>query len=234
MCMETKSHFYYLIGVIEMRKCLFSLLFFVVTVYFALSPSFASAATNDSGEGKFISPESVGNGVAVLTIFASSDASGSSFSTDGHAWITVSNTSSSNITVGKFAGVAPGKLVSLGTWGNKSEHTGLWYNLEALFVSQGAYNNRVSLSIDLNASQLSSINSVIANSDTWSLTNNCASFATKVWNTVAAVKLSGSTPTSLRDDIKKKFGYVTNLSFSSSYAVYYANGTGAPIRSKVY
>lgn len=86
----------------------------------------------------------------------------------------------------------------------------------------------------LNAAQLATVNNLIANSDSWSYTNNCSEFAQKIWNAVSSVKVDNgtlNTPTALRNSIMSKSGYTSGLGFSQSYAVYYANGTGTPIRS---
>ncbi|MFJ7917286.1 MULTISPECIES: hypothetical protein [unclassified Lysinibacillus] len=211
-------------------------------VLVAFSPLKAFASTDviaepTLGETTDIVPFAKTNAVAGLTIYASSDAdNGSSIpSTSGHAWITVSNYKSTSISVGKLSGIAQYKLISVGTWGNKSEHTGLWYGLESKFVSQGAYSNRVSLSMDLTQAQLDTINSKIINGDSWSTLNNCSSFAVDVWNSVSSVKLSAGstikTPTTLGDSIKSKTGYVSGLGFTHTYKVYYANGTGSPSQS---
>ncbi|MDO3680816.1 hypothetical protein [Paenibacillus ehimensis] len=174
--------------------------------------------------------------VANLRIFASSDASGSSIpSIDGHAWIVLTNYQSSAATFGRLSGIGQYKSVSVGTWGNKSEHTGLWYNLEAKYVSSyNAYPGRVSLSMDLDAGQLATVNSLIINNDAWSTFNNCSDFASKVWNAVSSTKLSNGsfhTPTALRDSIKAQSWYVSASPFSYDYVVYYAQGTGTPVRS---
>ena len=227
-----------------MKKILFStlLLFSLVLLTFSPLKAFASTditaelAPSSSAETLDLEPFAETNAVAGLTIYASSDSdNGSSIpSTSGHAWITVSNYKSSSITVGKLSGIAQNKLLSVGTWGNKSEHTGLWYGLESKFVAQGSYSNRVSLSMDLTQAQLDTINSKIVNGDSWSTLNNCASFAVDVWNSVSSVKLSAGTiktPTNLRDSIRSKTGYVNGLRFAHTYQVYYANGTGTPTKS---
>ena len=67
--------------------------------------------------------------VAIMRIFAINDGGRSSFNTSGHAFLSIKNISSSTITVGGLS-VGSGKTVTVGTWGNKNEHTGLWYNLE--------------------------------------------------------------------------------------------------------
>jgi hypothetical protein len=63
-------------------------------------------------------------GIATLTIFADPTSStigssGLSYDMGTHAFITVKNISTSNITVGKLGSIAPGKTVSIGTWVTK-------------------------------------------------------------------------------------------------------------------
>lgn len=187
--------------------------------------------------------------VAILTIFADpgSSTTGSSGG-DGtsnfgvHAFITVKNNSSSNIDVGKLTAIAPGKTVSLGTWGNKTEHKGLWYNLESYFVyKSAAYSGRVSISYGLNSTQLNTLNNFITNNDSWSKLSNCSTFASKAWNSIASTdyKVSAgvpNTPKKLANDIKSKwsFEYLTKAPVPWNYSVYYASGTGTPKLSATY
>jgi hypothetical protein len=174
--------------------------------------------------------------VAELSIYADSGSS-SSWSTDGHAWITIKNISSSNITVGYFGNIAPNKMMSLGTWGNKNEHTGLWYDLESYFYSNiNAFTTSKSISMSINATQLNTVNSYILNHDSWSVLNNCSSFACGLWNSVSSTQLSAgipNTPTSLRISIINSGYYVyTGRAMSWDYIVYYAQGSGSvPIAS---
>ncbi|NOY35832.1 MAG: hypothetical protein GXP44_02850 [bacterium] len=192
-------------------------------------------------------PLSATGAAAVITIFAdaTSDGSGSSggsgFGFGTHAFITVKNVSSGNIQVGKFSNIAPGKTMSLGTWGNKSEHTGLWYNLESYFIqSYGYYSNRVSTSYIMTASELANLNSYIINNDYWSLLTNCSSFAASAWNSAVDPSYSLSagtpnTPSNLADNLMAKFpGYQTGAAVPWDYIVYYAQGTGTPIPSSIY
>jgi hypothetical protein len=185
---------------------------------------------------------------AILTIFAdpSSGGTGSSGGGSGslfgtHAFITIKNNSTSSITIGRLSGIAPGKTVSVGTWGNTAEHKGLWYNLEGYFVSKYSfYSGRVSVNYLLSSSQLSTLTSFIINNDSWSLTYNCSSFAVGAWNKVvdSYARLSAGVPNSpkaLAASIKSKFpGYSTGANVPWNYVVYYANGTGTPIKSTVY
>lgn len=182
---------------------------------------------------------------AILTIFAVSSGTISS-SIAGHGFITVKNVSTGGLTinVGKFSGIASGKTMSLGTWDSSvtTEHRGLWYDLEAYkLYKNGAFSGRVSVSYLLNASQINNLNNYIINHDSWSLTSPCSSFAVNAWNSVvdSSYQLSAgipSTPTNLRNNIQSKFKsqYMTNGPIPYDYVVYYANGTGAPIRSNVF
>lgn len=236
-----------------MRKIFSSLVFSVIMLFVFSQQAFASDFTSESQavsqENASVQPTGINSSIVVplainpgvsagLSIYASSDAGGSSIpSASGHAFVTISNYKTTSISVGKLSGISQYKTVSVGTWGNKTEHTGLWYNLEALFTSQGSYPNRVSLSMDLTDAQLATVNALIVNGDSWSTSNNCSSFAEKIWNSVSSTQLSNgtfNTPTALRDSIKSKSGYKTGLAFSYNYLAYYANGTGTPLRSTQY
>lgn len=89
--------------------------------------------------------------------------------------------------------------------------------------------NRVSLSMSVTQSDIDTINSIISNNDTWSVTNNCSSFAVKVWNSVSSNTLSAgspNTPTSLMSSIKSKSGYQTGRSIGNTTPIgYVSNGS---------
>lgn len=185
--------------------------------------------------------------VAIITIFADgvtqgTGSSGGGSSTFGtHAFITVRNMADTAITVGRLSGIRPGKTVSVGTWGNKSEHKGLWYNLEGYFVSKyGAYSSRVSAAYLISSAQMSTLTTFIRSNDSWSVSSNCSSFAVGAWNKVvdSYARLSAgvpNTPKNLASSIKSKFSsYSTRAKVPYDYAVYYAVGSGAPQKSKTY
>lgn len=180
--------------------------------------------------------------VATVRVFADPTkstvgSSGLEINLGTHAWITVSNISDNNITVGKFS-VAPGKTMALGTWGNQSEHIGLWYNLESYKIkNNSAYGNRVSLRVDITSSSLSTLNSHMIGRDKWTRTNNCSSFAVTSWNKICSTTLSAgviNTPLNLANSIKGVSGYATGASVPHHYKVYYANGSNSPVLSTVY
>ncbi len=181
--------------------------------------------------------------VAAVRIFADpttskpTQSSGHSLNLGNHAFITVSNISSSTIVVGKF-NVAPGKTLSLGTWGNKAEHTGLWYNLESYMIkTQNFYSNRVSAKVNITQSNLNVLNSHIIGFDRWSELTNCSSFAASSWNSVAFPAVSAgviNTPKNLASSIKNINSSVSGGAVPFDYIVYYANGSGTPSPSTIF
>jgi len=164
--------------------------------------------------------------VASVTIYA--DPTGT-FGT--HAFISIINHSASSKKVGYY-NIAPNEEITLGTWGNKKEHKGIWYNLEEYFIcTYGSYSNRTSITIDINSTQLAKINSFVLANDTWSSTNNCASFAAKLWNSLGDVQVDpGTVPTpgGLASSINKISWHQYNrpLPSCSKSKIYYTNGTG--------
>lgn len=186
--------------------------------------------------------ETSSTSVASLRIFA--DKTSSTLGSSGlgidvgtHAWLTVTNISNKDITVGKFI-IKPGKTMALGTWGNKSEHKGLWYNLESYYVSKyDAYDNRVSLRVDLDQSWLDDLNTHMVGYDKWSVTNNCSSFAVSSWNLVCSDQLSAgviNTPKNLAGSIAKNSNHYENFPVPYDYVVYYANGSKTPVQSEIF
>lgn len=132
--------------------------------------------------------------------------------------------------------VGSGKTVTVGTWGNKNEHTGLWYNLEGYFQnSTNAYANAVSLRVDLSSNLLSTVSQNIKNNDSWTVLSNCSTFATKVWNSVCSTTVSAgvpNTPTATMQSIKSYSNlYSTGVGIPYFGTVYYGN---PPVASSVY
>lgn len=188
---------------------------------------------------------SASESVAILTIFSDPTSSyigisGHPIDVGTHSFITVKNISSSTITVGGLSGVAPNKMISVGTWGNKTEHTGVWYNLEEKFINEdNAYAGRVSLSYNMTQAELDNLNWYIKNDDVWMATRPCSTFAVEQWNYIVPSSLDvspgfPSTPKSLANSIKTKSGWTSGAPVSYDYVVYYAQGSGAPIRSTQY
>lgn len=169
--------------------------------------------------------------VGILTIFAYTNGE-PPLTERSHAFISFKNFTGESITVGGLS-VGRGKEITIGTWGNKSGHNGIWYNLESYYANtQGAYSTRVSLSMEVTRSQVNVINNLIRTKDFWTPVSNCSSFAVQVWNSVSTTELSAgipNTPNTLITSIKSKpnyetrraiqystpFGYVSNNIFYS-------------------
>lgn len=133
-----------------------------------------------------------------------------------HAWIQIVNTSSQNITVGRLQ-VAPNDSVTLGTYGNRPAHTGLWYNIESYAVNNSGskdytwMRSNIVKTTALTSTELLAVNSKINSSDSWTtLANNCSNFALKVWNAGPGTKLNVSgypTPYGLANAMKAAGNY---------------------------
>lgn len=173
---------------------------------------------------------------AIVSIFAydgnPSSSSSSFLNFNGHAFITIENLNANSIKAGKMTAYAY-ETVSLSTWGNKSQHNGLWYNLESYFANKGEYDGRVSLSRYTTSSELETLNSYINSHDSWSAFTNCSSFATGAWNTISSTKLSAgwiNTPSNLKGSIKKNsysinraIGYNSNVGYYTGDTFNYVN-----------
>ncbi|WP_257571178.1 Ig domain-containing protein [Streptomyces sp. NP160] len=180
--------------------------------------------------------------VAELTIYADGSAigEGSGGFRRGHAFLSVENLSGSALTVGRLS-LDPGKTITLGTWGNKDEHLGLWYNLEAAVIFHKS-NTYATTSIDtsLRQSQMATFNKTVLASDAYSKNlfrlNTCASFASRVWNSVAPRKLrvaQTAVPVLLARNLEALGGVAAasvGLPFDPAH-VWYGNGTAAPTLS---
>lgn len=179
-----------------------------------------------------------GDEIAHVRIFATAEPTeGSGPNLTGHAWITVANLSSSNITVGGFSGVGSYKEATVGTWSSwrTPEHNGVWYNYEGYTIR--TLGNRKNLHQYLTSSQLNSLNSFIKNNDGWSGLYNCASFARDAWNLNASTSMrltAGliNTPAGLLSSMQSKGGLSTNGNVAKDYAVHYRATN--PIRSQTY
>lgn len=147
----------------------------------------------------------------------------------GHAYISVKNTSSSNITVGYFT-LEPNKSVTVGSW-IQTCHNGMLYNIEKVYMELGRYQGRISLTTDITLTDLQPLSEYILKNDRWTFSKNCSYHATKMFNTVANdsdkvdLKTSLITPSKLYKYInainssKKEFDKV--LSDSSENKMYF-------------
>ena len=135
--------------------------------------------------------------VAVLQLFTTYHPKDNTLvNTDGHAFLCIRNVSDHDLDVGGRM-IAPGTGVTVGTRGNRPEHTGIWYNLESYYIYYlpDFYPNRHSMQVSLNEEQLAAVNDALAASDKWSALNNCIAFVSSVWNAVCSDELHPALPT---------------------------------------
>lgn len=99
------------------------------------------------------------------------------------------------------------------------------------------YSSRIQVLVNIDSTALATLTEYIVNHDSWSLTNNCSSFAVGGWNQICSTTLSAgviNTPTNLKNSIINTGLSSTGISVPYNYVVYYANGSNTPIRSNVY
>jgi hypothetical protein len=192
-----------------MYKKIHLLLIAVMTILMGSSLSIATAHATEPFESY-----AVIDTVATMRIVSISTGTGSSFSgpnISGHAFLIISNDRSTAITVAGLSVPANGE-VSVGTFGNKNNGNGVYLNVEE-YYGGASYAGRVSLSLGLTASQLTTVNSTISSNNSWSATSDCSTFASRVWNSVSTTQLSAgtiNTPAGLGTSIKSVSSYTTN------------------------
>lgn len=163
--------------------------------------------------------EAASSNVATVKIYSIGKvSSGASSNNLGHTWITIKNTTSKTITVGRY-NLCKGCTVSAGTFGNK-RHNGVYYNLEGYYnnLDSSQFENTVSLSENVTAKELSWITRSIKNNDNWSKGNNCSDFALRIWNYISPSSkdiypFGVDTPTGVEKKIKAIKGHGTGFSF---------------------
>ena len=152
-----------------------------------------------------------------------------------HAWISIKNTSSADLSVLGFS-LKPGSELYLGTYGNLSNGNGLYWSHEPYAAThQGeTYTGRVSLTQDISSSQLTTLANWVKAHNLWTLIGNCSWFAASAWDTVAATKVSAGrfipTPSQLKASITSLSGWVLNKpwgTWGSSWGRYSSSSSGA-------
>lgn len=139
----------------------------------------------------------------------------SSVGLNGHTFLIFKNIGNSEITIGHMP-LEAGDSVTIGTFGNRSAHEGIWYNIEGY---GGATPPTYALLTGVTYGELIDINKAINDHDSWSITDNCSSFAVDVWNAGNSGKtLSGGNPAAVVNSIKRQDGYTTNPTIPSKSA----------------
>ena len=127
----------------------------------------------------------------------------------GHVFLIVTNRLNYEITIGHFP-VGAGESITIGTFGDRSAHTGIWYNIEGCL---GVLSDctTYALATALTVTELKAVNNKINELDDWSITENCSYFAVNVWNaTPTSQTVSGWNPAAVVSSIKSYDGYLTN------------------------
>ena len=205
----------------------------LIYYYNILGDGFINLSLKDSFDSKISKPDeskATNSNVAALRLY--SDGSQHTYGSSGlnvdvgcHSWISVSNLTGSAITVGGLS-VPAYNTVTIGTWGNKSEHNGIWYNLEGNYYA-GDYPSTTALMIKLiDSTELTTLSNAIKNSsnDTWSYTNNCSSFASRMWNLIATSQTVSAglinTPKNLATNMLSGAG-IQSTPVTTSVSIYY-------------
>ena len=124
--------------------------------------------------------------------------------------------------------IAPGKSLTIGTRGNRNEHSGIWYELESyyMYYIPDYYYHLYAMQTSLDADQLAVLNRGLSRADHWSAYYNCSAFSEAVWNSVCADTLSAGrpfSPANLQADMLAKYPDKTAYEppIPYDYAVYY-------------
>ena len=152
---------------------------------------------------------------------------------NGHSFLIIHNESTIAVTIGHMS-VAAGDYVTVGTYGNRSAHTGIWYNIEAYYINtlkNYSYSSRIYELETLN--EVATLNYAINSSDSWQLLNNCSHFAANCWNAItpASMHISGGNPASLASQISALPGSqvsitvspkaITSIAYQTTYGITY-------------
>lgn len=189
--------------------------------------NFVQSARQTPSQAPGAAPEE--GAVAVMQLFSRADDHGEvPVNISGHAFLVITNVSDQDINVGGLL-IAPDTSITVSTRGNRSEHSGIWYNLEGYYqyyLGSSYYKNLYSVQVSLDQTQLDTVNQNLAVSDHWSGVYNCTSFSVSMWNSVCSDKLYAGipdTPAELKADIQKS--YADKFAFGPSvpydYIVYY-------------
>ena len=168
--------------------------------------------------------EPVDDIVARLTIHAYQTVG----STPGHCFLSVKNKTSSSLSVGHLT-LYGGQSLSVGTWDN-NWHTGLFYNYENYDNGGWKNANCARVSIDITDIELLSLSAQLQNpsNNSYSNTNTCASFASRVWNVLATSSMqitNSHWPDDIYDSIMLKSGHSTSSLIPSNSNVGYVQGS---------
>lgn len=103
----------------------------------------------------------------------------------GHVWLYFRNITDHDVRIGPY-NLAPGRGVSVGTMSlSRGDGPGVYYNVEAYMTHRLGGFGAVGRTMTLNRQQLDVVSEMIVFNNSWTLSNNCCAFATRIWNRVA-------------------------------------------------
>lgn len=106
----------------------------------------------------------------------------------GHSWISIDNKTDHSVYLKDYE-ICEGETLTFSIWAI-SGHFGIVYNLEEEFIRQsGRYVGRWSLSVNIEESQLETIEEYLNNNDRWDLGMNCSRFSVGLWNELVSDEL---------------------------------------------
>lgn len=104
-----------------------------------------------------------------------------------HSWLAITNLNKETIKINSIA-LKSRETMTLGTW-QGGIHNGIFYNVERFYYDKGEFSlNQSAYNMQLlNEFGLNYLNSIITNenNDVWSISNNCANFAERTWNSLS-------------------------------------------------
>lgn len=105
--------------------------------------------------------------------------------TGGHAFLIVRNIGRTKRHFHGFT-LRSGRALTIGTWGNKEDGKGIYFNLEGYFFHHdGAYQDNVALAKNLCLGDFQWLRDVMPNYNEWSYSSNCSTFVMRMWNQIA-------------------------------------------------
>jgi hypothetical protein len=150
--------------------------------------------------------EPAGAAAAVLRVYAYDGDSERVFLLPnlGHAFVSLSNTGDAAVELPGLR-LLPGEEITIGTWGQRA-HWGIWYNVEARYMSIGHYKGVISLAKPVTADGIAAMADYMRGNDRWTFGENCSKFAMSLWNSAAgrdALAVDGVvTPNKLKRQIE--------------------------------
>jgi len=155
----------------------------------------------------------------------------------GHSFVAIKNTTAAPVQIRDYT-LMPDKEVTMGTYGHQA-HFGIWYNLEACYLTDGRYKGIGSVTRALSTGDFELINEYVGEGykqgkDYWSFDYNCSAFALAIWNYVSAdgccnedvINIKGTTtPAKLYKELTLFEGFELNRKSSDTNLAYYHNGT---------